>query len=151
VPLFTDGHIAQFLGRELVEIEASYPRSLMRNDVFAADATRYRNIVESAPGGAPPQTDGGGYSAFITALGQYESNVGFHGAAGDFNQDYDGLRATVLANDSQNESLPRTTRQPLVTRDDFVCVWRDLVTKIRPNAEFCAKTFDAAQFRNACR
>jgi hypothetical protein len=150
VPLFTDGHIAQFLGRELVEIEGSYPRSLARSDVFMTDATRYRSIVDSAPGGAPPTADGG-YGAFITALGQYESNVGFHGAAADFSQEYDSLRATIMANDSQNESLPRTLKQPLLSRDDFVCVWRDLVTKIRANAEFCAKTFDARQVQNLCR
>ena len=150
VPLFTDGHIAQFLGRELLEVEASYPRALKSN-IFAADATRYRGIIESAPGGAPPIGDAGGYAAFIAALGQYESNVGFHGAAADFNQEYDSLRATILANDSQNDSLPRTTKQPLVSRDDFVCVWRDLVTKIRPNAAFCAKTFAANEVKNTCK
>jgi mono/diheme cytochrome c family protein len=149
VPVFTDGHIAQFLGRELVEIEATYPRAL-KTDIFATDSTRYRSTVESAPGGAPPNVEGG-YAGFITALGHYESNVGFHGAAADFNQDYDSLRATILANDSQNDSLPRSTKQPLVTREDFVCVWRDLVTKIRPNALFCDKTFEAAAVRNTCQ
>jgi hypothetical protein len=149
VPLFTDGHIAQFLGRELVEIEGTYPRAL-RSDVFSSDANRYRAIADTTPGGGPPLDDGG-YGPFITAVGEYEANVGFHGAAGEFNQEYEALRASVLANDFQNDSLPRTTKQPLVTRDDFVCVWRDLVTKIRANAIFCRKTFDAAEVRNTCK
>jgi hypothetical protein len=148
VPLFTDTHIAQFLGRELQEVEVTYPRALMP-DVFNQDAGRYRAIADSAPGGAPLAA-ASDYSTFITAVGQYESNVGFHGAASDFSQEYNILRESILANDSQNVSLPRNNQQPLLLRDDFVCVWRDLITKIRANAVFCAKTFDAAAVRNAC-
>ena len=147
VPLFADTHIAQFLGRELEEIESTYPR-VLRPDFFLSDAIRYRNTAASSLGGAPPAE--GAYAAFITALGHYESNVGFRGAAAEFNQDYPSLRQTILANDSQNESLPKTTSAPLVSRDDFVCVWRDLVTKIRPNAQFCGGTFNANQVRNLC-
>jgi hypothetical protein len=148
VPVFTDTHIAQFLGRELDEISSSYPR-VLRPDVFNIDGNRYRANAASAPNGAPPAD--GTYAAFVTALGHYESNVGFHGAAGDFNQEYSALRESVLANDSQNESLPRNVRAPLLTRDDFVCVWRDLVQKIRANANFCAQTFNAVEVRNLCR
>jgi hypothetical protein len=148
VPLFADTHIAQFLGRELDEIESSYPR-LLRPDVFNSDAGRYRANAEGSPGGAPPAE--GTYTAFITALGQYESNVGYHGAASEFNEEYRALRDKVQANDSQNEALPKNVQAPLVTRDDFVCVWRDLVQKIRPNAQFCGNTFNAVQVRNACQ
>jgi mono/diheme cytochrome c family protein len=149
VALFADTHIAQFLGRELDEIASSYPK-VLRPDVFNSDAARYRSIADSAPAMSPPAGDGG-YAGYITALGHYESNVGFHGAAAEFNQEYRSLRDSIQANDSQNESLPRTNNAPLVSRDDFVCVWRDLITKIRPNARFCAKSFDANAVRNACR
>ncbi|HEY0707436.1 MAG TPA: hypothetical protein VGG33_11600 [Polyangia bacterium] len=147
VPRYADTHIANFEGRELNEIEASYPREL-RPDVFAADNARYRAAAETVPGGAPPGN--GEYSAFVAAVGQYESNVGFRGAAAEFSEDYARFRERFLANDFQNVVLPRSLSQPLVLRDDFVCVFRDIVTKIRPNAEFCAKTFDAAAVRNSC-
>jgi mono/diheme cytochrome c family protein len=148
VPVFAENNIAQFQGRELLEIASLYPKPL-RPDPFAADAARYRALASGSPGGAPPEDNA--YGAFIAALGQYESNVGFHGAAAEFNQEYKSLRATIQANDSQNDSLPATLKEPLVLRDDFVCVWRDLVTKIRPNAVFCDKTFEAAAVRNSCR
>jgi mono/diheme cytochrome c family protein len=148
VATFADTHIAQFLGRELDEIASTYPR-VLRPDVFNTDGARYRANADSAPNGAPPAD--GVYTAFVTAVGHYESNVGFRGAAAEFNQEYQSLRDSVLANDSQNESLPRNVQAPLVTRDDFVCVWRDLVPKIRRNAQFCTGTFIAAEVRNACR
>jgi mono/diheme cytochrome c family protein len=148
VPRYSDTHIAQFLGRELLEIEASYPR-VLRPDVFANDSRRYRLAADSVAGGGPP-AGGEEYAPFVALVGQYESNVGFHGAAAEFNEAYDSLRERVLANDFQNIALPRTPTAPLVSRDNFVCVYRDLVTKIRPNAVFCAKTFDAAAVRNAC-
>jgi mono/diheme cytochrome c family protein len=149
VALFADTHIAQFLGRELDEITSTYPK-VLRPDLFNTDGARYRAITDSSPGMAPPAGDGG-YAGYLTALGHYESNVGFHGAAAEFNQEYRSLRDTIMANDSQNESLPRTINAPLVSRDDFVCVWRDLITKIRPNARFCANSFNANAVRNLCQ
>jgi hypothetical protein len=147
-PLYSDTHIADFLGRELDEIDVSYPR-VLRPDVLTADSQRFRAISESVPGGGPPGGDAA-YSSFIALVGQYESNLGFHGAAAEFQQDYDSFRELVLANDFQNYSLPRSTSAPLISRDDFVCLYRDLVTKIRRNAVFCAKTFDADVVRNLC-
>jgi mono/diheme cytochrome c family protein len=147
-PRYSDTHIADFLGRELDEIDASYPRQL-QPDVLTVDSQRYRAISQSVAGGGPPGGDGA-YATFIALTGQYESNLGFHGAASEFQQDYDTFRELVLANDSQDDSLPRTTSAPLISRDDFVCLFRDLVTKIRRNAVFCAKTFDADQVRNLC-
>ena len=148
VARYADTHIAEFLGRELDEISSTYPR-VLQPDLFNLDASRYRAIAESAPGGAPPLTEGG-YAAFITALGHYESNVGFRGAAAEFNQEFASLRDTVRANDPLNDALPDSPKAPLLLRDDFVCVWRDLVTKIRQNAEFCAETFTAIEVRESC-
>jgi hypothetical protein len=148
VPRYTDTHIAAFLGRELNEIAASYPR-VLQPDPFTGDGKRYRANASEVPGGGPP-ADEGEYAEFVALVGQYESNLGFHGAAAEFNEPYASLRERVLANDFANIALPRTPTAPLVTRDNFVCVFRDLVTKIRPNAVFCAKTFDAAAVRNFC-
>jgi hypothetical protein len=148
VARYAETHIADFEGRELNEIESTYPR-VLRPDVFAADADRYKGFTKSIPGGGPASPDGE-YGDFVAMVGQYESNVGFHGAAAEFFEEYESFRQRVLANDFQNDALPRTATAPLVTRDDFVCVWRDLVQKIRANAIFCDKTFDAAAVVNSC-
>jgi mono/diheme cytochrome c family protein len=147
-PRYTDTHIANFLGRELNEVDASYPRAL-RPDPLLGDSMRYRSVAATVPGGGPPAGDGE-YGEFIAMVGQYEANVGFHGAAAEFNEEFESFRQRVLANDFQNDALPRLPTAPLLSRDDFVCVFRDIVTKIRPNAVFCAKTFDAAAVRNQC-
>jgi mono/diheme cytochrome c family protein len=149
VETYGDTHIAQFLGRELDEISATYPR-VLRPDVFSTDATRYRAISEASPGGAPPLSDGADYAAYLTAIGQYESSLGFHGAAAEFGEQYDSFRERVLANDFANIDLPRTPTAPLVLRDDFVCLFRELVVKVRANAQFCAGTFDADEVKSLC-
>ena len=146
---YADTHIANFSSEELDEIEASYPRQL-RPDVFTSDATRYKAIAQSIPGGGITKTEGE-YTPFVALVGQYESNVGFRGAAAEFGEEYARFREQVLANDFQNDVLPRTPSSPLVLRDDFVCIFRDLVTKVRRNAEFCARTFDNAAVVNVCQ
>ncbi|HEY0710706.1 MAG TPA: hypothetical protein VGG33_28135 [Polyangia bacterium] len=147
VPRYVDTHIAGYDGREHNEIEASYPRAL-QPDVFAADNARYRAAAGTLPGGAPAGT--GEYTPYIAMVGQYESNLGFQGAAAEFSETYASFRERVLANDFQSVDLPRSPTQPLIAREDFVCVFRELVAKIRPNAVFCANTFSAAQVRNSC-
>jgi mono/diheme cytochrome c family protein len=148
VARYAETHIADFDGRELNEIDSTYPR-VLRPDVFAADGDRYKGFTKAIPGGGPASPDGE-YGDFVAMVGQYESNVGFHGAAAEFYEEYESFRQRVLANDFQNDALPRTATSPLVTRDDFVCVWRDLVQKVRANALFCDKTFDAAAVANVC-
>ena len=80
VPRYTDTHIAEFLGRELLEIESSYPR-VLRPDVFTSDSNRYRAIADTVTGGGPPKGDTE-YTGFVALVGQYESNVGLPGRGG---------------------------------------------------------------------
>ncbi len=145
---YTDTHIAGFDGDELDEIEVSYPR-VLRPDVLTSDSIRYKAIAQSIPGGGITRTSGE-YSEFVALVGQYESNVGFHGAAAEFGEEFARFKERVLANDFQNDVLPRTPSSPLVLRDDFVCIFRDLVTKVRANAQFCAKTFENPAVVAAC-
>jgi mono/diheme cytochrome c family protein len=148
VARYADTHIANFDGDELEEIEVSYPR-VLRPDVFSSDGNRYKAIAQSVPGGAFSKTEGP-YLPYLGLIGQYESNVGFRGAAAEFGEEYASFRERVLANDFQNDVLPRTPTAPLVLRDDFVCIYRDLAPKIRANAEFCAGTFTADEVVNLC-
>ena len=148
VARYVETHIAQFEGRELNEIEASYPR-ILRPDYFTEDSRRYRQILDILPDGGPTLGDGE-YGEFVALVGQYESTVGFRGAASEFYEEFESFRDRFFANDFQNDSLPRTTTAPLVQRDDFICVFRDIVQKIRPNAVFCDGTFLAAAVGNQC-
>jgi len=100
--------------------------------------------------GAPPVGDGE-YTTFTALLGQYESNLGFHGGATEFGQTFENFSAAVQANDAQNDAFPRTPAGRLLTRDDFVCEFRSLAPKILRNGQFCRGTFNANAVRNLCR
>ncbi len=145
---YAETHIANFEGGELDEIEVTYPR-VLRPDVFNTDANRYKAIVQAVPGGAFPRNDGQ-YLEFMALVGQYESNVGFRGAASEFGEEFIRFKERVLANDFQNDVLPRSPTAPLVLRDDFVCIYRDLAPKIVANAEFCNNTFNDPRVVNLC-
>lgn len=140
-------HIADFSNREFNEISALYP-PVLSPDVIKIDSGRYRGAADTLDGGGP---DRGAleYLPFVALVGEYESNLGFRGAAAEFNQDPDAFKATVLANDADNRTLPRTPKDPLISRVDFVCAWRALAVKIEAK-QFCAKTFDAATVRGLC-
>jgi hypothetical protein len=145
---YINGHIADFSNREFNEITVTYP-PLFSPDYFNGDSARYRGAADALDGGGPKRgaTE---YSEFVALVGQYESNLGFWGAAAEFNQDPKSFKATVLDNDADNRALPRSTADPLISRVDFVCEWRDLAPKIRAQ-RFCAKTFTAAAVTGLCR
>jgi hypothetical protein len=118
-------------------------------DLFTLDSNRYRGAVDSLDGGGPMR-GALEYTEFVALVGQYESNLGFRGAAAEFNEDPTVFRERVLSNDFQNRAFPRTPADPLLSRTDLICAWRDLAPKIRPQ-RFCAKTFDAATVVGLCR
>jgi mono/diheme cytochrome c family protein len=144
---FISGNVSSFQVREFQEITALYPPVFMP-DVFVADSARYRGIADSLDGGGPPRS-AFEYSELVALAGEYESNLGFRGAAAEFNQDPSVFIASVTANDPQNRTFPRTTADPLVSRVDMVCAWRDLAPKIEAK-RFCNKTFNAAAVRGLC-
>jgi mono/diheme cytochrome c family protein len=140
-------HVADFTRNEFNEVSVLYP-PLFQPDLFTLDANRYRGIVESLDGGGPART--AEYTEFVALVGGYESNLGFRGVAAEFNEDPATFTDLVLANDFQNRAFPRTPAEPLISRTDFICAFRDLAPKIRPQ-RFCDKTFDAAAVRGLCR
>jgi len=145
---YINTHVADFQLREFNEISVLYP-PLFQPDVFNSDSVRYRSIVDSLDGGGPTR-GANEYTEFVALVGEYESNLGFRGAAAEFNQDPDLFKDQVLANDFNNRTFPRTPSDPLVSRNDFVCAWRDLAPKIRPQ-RFCQKTFDNPAVQGLCR
>ena len=76
--------------------------------------------------------------------------MGFHGAAAEFGEEFASFRSACWPTTSRTTSCPARPTQPLVLRDDFVCIYRDLAPKIRPNAEFCDNTFNDATVVNLC-
>jgi hypothetical protein len=145
---YGDTHVGDFLRNEFNEIAVLYP-SMFTPDFFGLDSNRYRGVVDALDGGGPSRS-ASEYTEFVALVGEYESNLGFRGVAAEFNEDPDTFKDRVLANDFQNRTFPRTPAEPLISRNDFICAFRDLAPKIRPN-RFCQKTFDAAQVRNLCR
>jgi hypothetical protein len=145
---YIDTHVADFQQNEFNEISVLYPRTFTP-DILSADSNTYRAVLQQLDGGGPPR-GAIEYSEFVGLIGQYESNLGFRGAAEEFNEDPATFTQQVLANDFQNRAFPRQPSDPLISRNDFVCAWRDLAPKIRPQ-RFCAKTFDAAAVQGLCR
>ena len=141
-------HVADFSNQEFNEISSLYP-PVLSPDVLNIDSGRYRGAADSLDGGGP-ERGALEYLPFVAFVGDYEANLGFRGAAAEFNQDPVDFKTTVLANDADNRTLPRTAQDPLISRVDFVCAWRDLAVKIEAK-QFCAKTFDAAAVRGLCQ
>jgi hypothetical protein len=145
---YIQSHISDFSNKEFNEISALYP-AVLSPDVLKVDSGRYRGAADILEGGGP---DRGAleYLPFVAFVGDYESHLGFRGAAAEFNQDPDSFKSTVLANDADNRTLPRGPKDPLISRVDFVCAWRDLAVKIEAK-RFCAKTFNAATVQGLCQ
>ena len=144
---FIQGHVADFSNKEFNEISALYP-AVFSPDVLTSDSARYRGAANALDGGGP-ERGALQYLPFVGFVSDYESNLGFRGAAAEFNQDPATFKATVLANDADNRTLPRGPKDPLISRVDFVCAWRDLAVKIEAK-QFCAKTFNAAAVKGLC-
>jgi mono/diheme cytochrome c family protein len=144
---YLNSHVADFQRNEFNEISILYP-AVFSPDFFTLDSNRYRATVDSIDGG--PIRGAFEYTEFVALVGQYESNLGFHGAAAEFNEDPTEFRNRVLSNDFQNRAFPRAPSDPLISRTDLVCAWRELAPKIRPQ-RFCAKTFNAAAVAGLCR
>jgi hypothetical protein len=145
---YGDTHVADFLRQEFNEISVLYPPTFTP-DLFGLDSNRYRAVVDGLDGGGPTRASQE-YTEWVALIGEYESNLGFRGVAAEFNEDPATFKDRVLANDFDNRAFPRTPAEPLISRNDFVCAFRDLAPKIRPQ-RFCQKTFDAAEVRNLCQ
>jgi hypothetical protein len=145
---FINSNVSGFQVREFQEITSLYP-PIFTPDVLNIDSGRYRGTADLLDGGGPPRgaTE---YSEFVALVGEYESTLGFRGAAAEFNEDPEAFKQRVLSNDFQNRSFPRTTADPLLSRVDMVCAWRDLAPKIQAK-RFCNKTFNAAAVRGLCQ
>ncbi|HVR64725.1 MAG TPA: hypothetical protein VMU50_22650, partial [Polyangia bacterium] len=145
---FIQGNVSSFQAREFQEITSLYP-PVFSPDVFVADSARYRGVVDSLDGGGPANGDQQ-YTDFVVLDGEYESNLGFRGAAAEFNIDPAVFVNQVMSNDPTNTTFPKGTADPLVSRVDMVCAWRALAPKIEAK-RFCNKTFNAAAVQGLCK
>ncbi len=144
---FINGNVSQFQVREFRELSALYP-PVFQPDVFTLDSARYRGIADSLDGGGPPR-GALEYCEFVTLVGAYESNLGYRGAAAEFNREPAQFAATVMSNDPKNRAFPKSPADPLISRVDMVCAWRALAPKIEAK-RFCGKTFNAAAVAQLC-
>ena len=82
---FIQGHVADFSNKEFNEISALYP-AVLSPDVLTSDSARYRGAANALDGGGP-ERGALQYLPFVGFVSDYESNLGFRGAAAEFNQD----------------------------------------------------------------
>ena len=136
----------RFSSRELTEIRNLYPEN--GSEILTADAARYLEVKAAVGGGRAP----GGvveYDAFINLVGQYEAEVGLQGAAIELGLDLASTRNLVLRDDQ--DLLPLGLADPLVTRNEFVCRYRDLIVRTPSFDRFCAGTFTAPEIQEICQ
>ncbi len=148
VPVYAATHAGQFLAAELDEIGATYPRAL-RPDVFNLDGIRYRASTAALSPEGPPAGEGE-YRAFVDLVGQYESNLGLRGAAVELGESPATLDERLRAAGQPSPEIPRDLATPLLPRDKFLCLYRELAPKLRASAPFCAKSFDAPEVQELC-
>ncbi len=114
-----------------------------------ADANRYLAAKEAAGGGR----SGFGvveYDDFINLVGQYEAEVGIRAAAIELETSIATVRQLVQSGRNEDQ-LPLTLADPLVSRDDFICRYRSLAPRVVRSAQFCAGTFTDADTRARCQ
>jgi hypothetical protein len=144
---YAEEHRSRFSSAELTEIRNLYPGT--GADVLATDAGRYIAAKEAAGGGraGPGVVE---YDDFINLVGQYEAEVGLRGAAIELGTS--PTTARQLVSSGRNEdALPLTLADPLVSRDDFTCRYRALAPRVVRDAQFCSGSFTASEARSVCQ
>ena len=137
---YAEEHRNQFPSSELTEIRNLYPTN--GAEMLTADANRYLTAKDAAGGGR----SGFGvveYDDFINLVGQYEAEVGLRAAAIELETSTATVRQLVQSGRNEDQ-LPLTLSDPLVSRDDFVCRYRSLAPRVVRNAQFCSGTFTDA-------
>jgi hypothetical protein len=143
-----------FSRAELDEIKRLYvPNGV---DILQNDADRYLKAMEAA-GGLRPEQGTVEYDGWINLVGQYEGKVGLRAASTELGLDVATTRTFIAKENARGrtaDTLPLELSDPLVTRNDFVCRFRNLAPNIAPNTaqrvQFCAGTFTDQNLRNLC-
>jgi hypothetical protein len=89
------------------------------------------------------------YDDFINLVGGYEGKLGLRGAALELAISEAAARALVQSGRNE-DALPLSLSDPLVSRNDFVCRFRSLASRNVRNARFCAGTFTAPEVQATC-
>jgi hypothetical protein len=143
---YAEEHRNDFQNRELTAIRELYPTNGAQ--ILDADAARYLTAYQAA-GGARPDPGTIEYDAFINLVGQYEAKVGLRGGAMEIGLEPDAAAALVRSGRNE-DALPITLADPLVTRDDFVCRMRRIVPSVGSRPQFCRGTFTEDLVRDVC-
>lgn len=147
IPKYAEEHRNEFENRELQVIRRLYPTN--GQQILATDAGRYLKALQSAGGGLGVEPGRTEYDAYINIIGQYEGKVGLRGGAIELGLDVSAATALVQRGRAE-DALPLLLSDPLVTRNDFICRFRDIVPTIGARADFCRDTFTEDTVRDLC-
>jgi hypothetical protein len=139
-----------FSRQELDEIKKQYvPNGY---DILQNDADRYLKAMEAA-GGLRPEQGTVEYDGWINLIGQYEGKVGLRAASLELGLDVEATRSFISKENARgrtDNTLPLELADPLVTRNDFVCRFRNLAPNVGTRAQFCSGSFTDQNLRNLC-
>ena len=144
---YANEHRSEFSSAELTEIRNLYPTN--GAEVLSEDARTYLAAKEAAGGGrsSPGVIE---YDDFINLVGQYEGEVGLRGAAIELGVSTSAVKQQVTSGRNE-DALPLTLADPLVSRDDFTCRYRSLAPRLIRDVQFCSGTFTAELARSVCQ
>jgi hypothetical protein len=143
---YAEEHRNDFQNRELTAIRALYPTNGAQ--ILDTDSARYLTAMQAA-GGRRPDPGVVEYDDFINLVGQYEAKVGLRGGAMELGLE-PAAAAALVQRGRAEDNLPTNLADPLVTRDDFVCRMRRIVTTIGSRPQFCRGTFTEDLVRDVC-
>jgi mono/diheme cytochrome c family protein len=147
ITTFVDEHKNQYSSQEVNEVHALYPSN--GSELLTTDADRYLKATDAV--GITRAVSGVvEYDDFINLVGGYEGKLGLRGAALELAVSEAAARALVQSGRNE-DALPLSLSDPLVTRNDFVCRFRSLASRNLRNARFCAGTFTAPEVQATCQ
>jgi mono/diheme cytochrome c family protein len=146
VTKYVADHRRDFQNREIQEITDLYVTN--GEQLLATDAGKYLTAMVAAGG---QRVDPGviEYDDFINLTGEYAAKVGLRAAAVELGADIATIRNEVNGRGRNEDALPLSLSDPLVTRDDFVCRFRRIVRDVR-RVDFCQGTFNDQTVQNFC-
>jgi len=146
VTKYVADHRRDFQNREIQEITDLYVTN--GEQLLATDAGKYLTAMVAAGG---QRVDPGviEYDDFINLTGEYAAKVGLRAAAVELGADIATIRNEVNGRGRNEDALPLSLSDPLVTRDDFVCRFRRIARDVR-RVDFCQGTFNDQTVQNFC-
>jgi len=155
VQRYVDEHRGDFSAEEVAEIRQIYPRNA--EAVLLRDDARFKRAINLLGTTVTSTMQGAGvieWDPWANLVGQYEAKLGLRGGSTELGISLDQARALFRSerrSANNEDALPLLITDPLVTRDEWFCRFREVVgTDVLRNVKFCDGSFEEASLVQFC-